>query len=281
MGRKGLPTATRPSVLKHRVDFGIIGIKGYRWGGKVPPPVRGNTVCRGTPFGFIRPAQADGRRRMVRHYWGDPGMASAKRTAIYVVLGAWVPMSSDTPALAGSHLWRFNEIFSNADGTVQFIEMRECCGSTFEWGLSGKWVLAVDTDNQFTFPSDLSGDTANRHLLLATQAFADLSGVPAPDFIIPDNFLPLGGDTLEYWMYPDATWSYGPGTMPVDGVDSLEVGGTIGPNSPTNYAGDSGSVNLNTVPAVSDWGMVVMILFMLAAGTVVLARSRRAELRSR
>lgn len=210
-------------------------------------------------------------------------MASTKRTAIYIVIGALVSMSSATPSFAGSHLWRFNEIYSNADGTIQFIEMKECCGSTIETAIGGKWVLAVNTGNQFTFPSNLSGNTANRHLLLATQAFADLSGVPAPDFIIPNNFLPLGGDTLEYWMYPDATWSYGPGDLPVNGVDSLDVGGAVGPNSPTNYAGDSGSVNLNTapIPAVSDWGVVVMILLMLTAGTVVLARSQRSESRSR
>ena len=105
--------------------------------------------------------------------------------------------------------------------------------------------------------------------------------MPTPDFIIPDNFLPLGGDTLEYWMYPDATWAYGPGDLPVNGVDSLDVGGAVGPNSPTNYAGDSGSVNLNTapIPTVSDWGVVVMILLMLTAGTVVLARSQRSESR--
>jgi len=27
-----------------------------------------------------------------------------------------------TPALAGSHMWRFNEVFSDASGTIQFIE---------------------------------------------------------------------------------------------------------------------------------------------------------------
>ncbi len=28
-----------------------------------------------------------------------------------------------SPTWAGSHLWRFNEMFTNANGTVQFIEM--------------------------------------------------------------------------------------------------------------------------------------------------------------
>ncbi len=26
-----------------------------------------------------------------------------------------------SPAMAGSHSWRINEVFSNADGTIQFI----------------------------------------------------------------------------------------------------------------------------------------------------------------
>ena len=28
---------------------------------------------------------------------------------------------------AGSHLWVINELFSNADGTIQFVEMYNCC----------------------------------------------------------------------------------------------------------------------------------------------------------
>jgi hypothetical protein len=34
------------------------------------------------------------------------------------------------PAFSGVHLWRVKEIFSNADGTIQFIELATCCGST-------------------------------------------------------------------------------------------------------------------------------------------------------
>jgi len=158
------------------------------------------------------------------------------------------------PAVAGSHLWRFNEVFTNADGTVQFIEMVECCGSTIERALGGKWILAVAVDRQFGFPSNISGDTSHKYLLLATQSYADLPGVPAPDFIIPDGFLPLEGETLEYWLYTAATWSYGP--LPTDGITSMNQDGTTDVNSPTNYAGETGVVDL-TVPVVrSTWGRI-------------------------
>ena len=159
-----------------------------------------------------------------------------------VVLSALV--AGAAPVSAASHLWRFNEIYSNADGTIQFIEMKECCGAGSEWALNGKWILAVNAGNQFFFDENLTGDTAFKHVLLATEGFAALSGVPKPDFIIPDAFLPFDGDTLEYWLYGDATWSYAKGQLPLDGILSLNVDYTTDVNSPTNFAGDTGSVKL-------------------------------------
>ena len=171
-------------------------------------------------------------------------------------------------ARADSHQWRFNELYSNEDGTIQFIEMKECCGFTAEWNLAPKWILAVNADHQYTFRSDLTGDTANRHLLLATAGFAALEGVPTPDAIIPDGFLPIGGDVLEYWMYgsiPKRLY----GALPLDGFSALQIGGpgpdgqggteddvtTIDVNSPTNYAGESGSIGPVPVRPTT-WGAI-------------------------
>ena len=156
-----------------------------------------------------------------------------------------------TPASPDSHQWRFNEVFSNDDGTIQFVEMKECCGFTAEHALQDKWVLAVGADNKLVFRNNLTGDTAGKHLLLATQAFADLPGMPAPDFILPPGFLPLAGETLEYWTYTPATWSYN--ALPVDGITSVNVDGSTGVNSPTNFAGESGSLDLTPV-LQSTWG---------------------------
>src|SRR5262245_18849188 len=171
------------------------------------------------------------------------------------------------PVRAASHQWRFNELFSNADGTIQFVEMQECCGFTGETSLSSKWILAVHADHKYTFRSNLTGNTANRYLLLATQGFADTPGAPAPDIIIPSGFLPSDGDTLEHWQYPDATRQYG--ALPQDGVTALEIGpgpdGISGTdddinvtavNSPTNYAGESGSINVTVPVRPTTWGMI-------------------------
>lgn len=157
--------------------------------------------------------------------------------AVAVTLGA------SSAAHAGSHSWRIHEIFSNADGTIQFIEMEECCGSSVETALGGKWIRSAATGNQFDFPASISGDTANQYLLLATAGFAALPGAPTPDYIISDNFFATGGDTLTYWMYPPATMTFGAGALPLDGINSLDRDGTTGLNSPTNFAGVTGTVD--------------------------------------
>lgn len=151
-------------------------------------------------------------------------------------------------AEAASHLWRINEVFSNADGTVQFIELKESAGSAFENGVGGKTVTS--TLKTFTIPENVAGSTANKHLLLATSAFAALPGAPTPDYIIVSNFFAMNGDTLKYApAFNYDTFIFGAGALPTDGVNSIQITNytthsfTTGPNSPTNYAGQSGSVN--------------------------------------
>src|SRR6058998_4042174 len=105
----------------------------------------------------------------------------------WAAAAAVVLLFSSAPAVGGVHLWRISEIFSNSDGTIQFIEMTTCCGSAGgEIFLSGQ-VLSSNS-HSFTFPSNLTMATANKHLLLATSGYAALPGAPAPDYIIADNF---------------------------------------------------------------------------------------------
>ncbi|MEE9128687.1 MAG: hypothetical protein V3T84_01620 [Phycisphaerales bacterium] len=157
-----------------------------------------------------------------------------------------------SPAMAASHSWRINEIFSNADGTIQFIEMKECCGFDNETGLLNKWVRSKTTRNMFIFPANLVGPTGHKHLLLATAAFATLPGAPTPDYIIPAGFFAIEGDSIEYWFYTAATLTFGPGELPTDCITSLHDGGDdpnfTGPNSPTNYADETGSINACPCP---------------------------------
>jgi len=180
-----------------------------------------------------------------------PGPRMSRALACAVIL-----LCSSAPALSGVHLWRVEEVFSNADGTIQFIEMATCCGSTSEVFTGGQ-VLRSNA-NSFTFPANLSGSTLNKHILLATAAFAALPGAPTPDQIIVDHFFSTDTDTISFSVYD--TLIFASGALPTDGVTSLNKDPNdatdttfTAPNSPTNFADQTGSVNAaGGPPAVPD-----------------------------
>jgi hypothetical protein len=179
-------------------------------------------------------------------------------TFLRTVLCGLVLLSGSHPAWSGVHLWRVKEIFSNASGTVQFIELATCCGSTGENFLANQQVTS--TGSAFVIPSNVAGSTLNKHLLLATADFAALTGAPVPNYIIPDNFISTGGDTITFAIYD--TLIFAAGVLPTDGTTSLNKNPNDATdttftalNSPTNYAGQTGSVTVvSGAPAVPDGG---------------------------
>src|SRR5512141_2429586 len=90
---------------------------------------------------------------------------------------------------ASFHLFRIEQIFSNADGTVQFVVLHESSGANGEQFLGGRQLKATQAGvtNTFTFPRDLpSSATAGRSVLIATHGFAAL-GIVTPDYEIPNG----------------------------------------------------------------------------------------------
>jgi Dockerin type I domain len=154
-------------------------------------------------------------------------------------------------AQAAFHLWIVNEVYSNASGTIQFIE--------FSTQSTGQQFLATHTvsssnganTNTFTYPSNIQvgpGDsTANKKFLMATTGFAAL-GLVAPDYIMPDGFLFTSNLTVNFSNF-DILSNL---TLPTDGVLSLNRGAgttmTSGTNSPTNFAGVTGSIAPSASP---------------------------------
>jgi hypothetical protein len=179
----------------------------------------------------------------------------------------WNPAAEPGPPL-NSHLWIINELYSNADGTVQFVELWECCGSSIETWMAGKDVFS--NTKTFVFPSNLVGDTAYRYLLLGTTTYAAMSGATPPDYIIPNNFFSTTSDSVRWHVYPAATLSFTAGQLPLDGVHSLNYDGTTGVNSPTNWAGITGTVSLVSVPALSVGWLVTLVAGALLGGWIVL-----------
>ena len=161
----------------------------------------------------------------------------------HLVLACLVLLALPQPAGAKSHLWKFTEVFSNADGSVQFIEM-----FVFDPAGTGEWViqgqrLASDA-NVFIFPNNLPMEnTFERWLLIATPAFAALPDAPTPDFIIPPQFFDPAEDELRYRTALDIL-PLPPGAVPLDGIQSYRRNGTTAVNSPINFAGETTTLDL-------------------------------------
>lgn len=148
------------------------------------------------------------------------------------------------PVFAGAHTWDVNEIFSNADGTIQFVELREANGTPGETGVSSQTLRSLTVTHNIDVIID--PPTTNKFLLFATAGFAALPGAPTPDEIIPNNFLSVVQDTIFYGPYDSL--AFGSGQLPTDGIMSFNDNAVIAVNSPTNYAGTTGSVDVSPAP---------------------------------
>jgi hypothetical protein len=145
------------------------------------------------------------------------------------------------PARAVFHLWQMSEIYSNADGTVQFLELAALTSGQQFVGFHTVRSTSAGVTQTFVFDRDLSGDSFDRRMLIGTQGFAAL-GVVQPDFIMPNGFLSRTGGTLTFGEGADV-WTYG--ALPSPPL-SLNRDGSASTNSPRNYAGQSGSIGAST-----------------------------------
>jgi serralysin len=153
------------------------------------------------------------------------------------------------------HLYDIDEIFSSADGTVQFIEL-SVDNHDGEGFWAGQFITVTENGvtHSFQFPTDLPSETtSNTHVLIATQGFVNLGTGVTPNFIIPSGFLFTDGGSVSvnYAGKDSVTYS---GDLPLDGSDSLNFTagfiqtqgrtGTVGAASPTNFAGATGTVSV-------------------------------------
>ena len=157
--------------------------------------------------------------------------------AIVVLL---VPLS----ASARFHLWEITELYSNADGTVQFVEARVVNPTDNENLTNGKTLSSNSV--VLTLSHDLPTTTTTHYMLFATPAFVSQPGCTSvtPDFTFagPNFMSTVAADLINFANVN--SFSYTAGELPTDGVNSLNepynsnVRATA-TNSPTNFAGQT------------------------------------------
>ena len=194
------------------------------------------------------------------------------------VVTALVTFCLTAPAVAGIHTWDVREVFSNADGSIQFVELFDAGAGGTEVGV-GNGTLTSNAETYGWANGPVAQPTNGKSYLIATQSFADLSGAPAPDVILPLANIPFfntAGDTVGFSS--GDSWAFG--AVPTNGTDSLDRIAGVGANSPTNYAGATGSVDANppgpvSLPAASPLG-VAMLVVLLGGGGLAIALRRRS-----
>ena len=184
-----------------------------------------------------------------------------------------------TPTLrAAQHLWDFQEIYTNSDGTLQFIEMASDSESQqFLGGFTITIKQGATILNTFTFSTDLAlnsplaghpntaSTTLNQTMLIATANFTSLFGI-VPDYILPAGFLTTGvGKTLNFNIGPVETVNLD--TLPTNGImslDALSANDTasavaINPTAvPRNFRGETGTVPEPMSGALAGFGLILL-----------------------
>lgn len=169
-----------------------------------------------------------------------------------------------SPAQAAFHLWNIREIYTDASGSLQFIEL--FCPASGQTFLDGQQIRVSSggTTHTFSLSGNLNTDSLNHALLFAT-AGAQGAGAPAPNFTLPNGFLFAGGGTISFFGANGGTYT----ALPTDGTLSRTWGDGNAVNSPQNFAGQVGVV---AVPEPAVWALAALGGF----GLLVVLRRRRS-----
>ena len=210
----------------------------------VPRPHRNPGGIDGTRFSFRRSRESPG----IRPSPPAPGRRWGRIVLPVLAVAATVFFAGR--AEAAFHLWEIRQIYSNADGSVQYIKLFNPSGG--EEFVQGRTIHTYRDGGQdrksYTFPSNLDTggeSTAGRYMLLAT---GPIEGVE-PDFVIPANFIPVEFDETGTFDMEDMAWAspfniltYD--SIPVDGFRSLDQhGDVVEPATVRNFANDTAELS--------------------------------------
>ena len=159
--------------------------------------------------------------------------------------------------------WYINEVFSSANGSVQFVELTTPATGSGDSGTVGAYVLVNEKGQEFFFQNPNFGGS-NSRMLLATSGFGNLSGAVSPDVSwLPSGFLSTGAGVLHLQPYGAVGGTYGGmfdsdvlswSQLYINGIASIGHSGVNSSNSPENHAGQVGFV---TVPEPSSLSILL------------------------
>lgn len=152
-----------------------------------------------------------------------------------IKIATLILVAAFTPILhAAVEQWAIFEVFSNAEGDVQFIELLS--PTDVQSDLPSVALSSFDNNGNLIasvlLESEPLLESSNTNVLFATQTFVDNTGLEA-DQIIPDGFLSTQGGRVEF---ADGTTFFNlvVGQLPLNGEQSIGFGGIIALASPTN-----------------------------------------------
>jgi hypothetical protein len=186
--------------------------------------------------------------------------------ALFAVMAAMAPL-----AQASYHTFEIAELYSNADGTIQFVLLHESAGANGQDLLAGHTLSAthVGTTKTFVFPASLpSAGTAGRYVLVATQGYVDAAASLQPfasvypDYVVPNQFLPTDGGVVNYAGVDEV--SFGP--LPGDGSLALftptGTAAYLATNEARNFAGAAANLPALAVTAVEYYNAALRHYFI-------------------
>ena len=206
------------------------------------------------------------RFRPRRLYALRQGVARLAATGVAIAL-----ITLAGPAGAVFHKWQINEIYSNSDGTVQFIEL--FTNDDLQNELSFESIFS--DLSTFQFGANLPDSaTAFHFVLIGTQSYTQAPGAVAPDYMVTDNFFSVDGDAIIF-ANVDVV-GFGPGDLPVDGDLSIDRNLVPSLNSPINFAFEEGHVLVPEPNRILLQGTGLFSVAMLKLG-----RRRRSRMRAK
>jgi hypothetical protein len=181
------------------------------------------------------------------------------RLIVRLVFGL-LPLVVPWPCQAAFHLWQIQEVFTNANGSVHFIEMHD--NNPGETSTNLKTLTAnSDGSVKAVTLTNLTHATPGS-LLFATSGFGALAGGVSPDFTFSTTsfFNPNAANITISFSGSGDSISFTGASLPHDGIKSLTDTNLYstpnlvsGINSPMNLLGNSGSINLSTPTPTGDY----------------------------